>query len=95
MKTKNGAVVGTLIVTESDQVFVITDTGRVIRSRIADVRATRRNTQGVRFMRLEEGERIQAIARVQDTDEVAGEAIAADGAEPEPAESPETPEITE
>lgn len=95
MKTKNGAVVGTLIVTESDQVFVITDTGRVIRSRIADVRATRRNTQGVRFMRLEEGERIQAIARVQDTDEVAGEAIAAEGAEPEATEPPATPEATE
>ena len=74
---------------------MITDTGRVIRSRIADVRATRRNTQGVRFMRLEEGERIPAIARVQDTDEVAGEASSAEGAEAEAAEVPATPEATE
>ena len=66
--------------------------GRVIRSRIADVRATRRNTQGVRFMRLEEGERIQAIARVQDTDEVAGEVIAPEG---EASEAPEAPETAE
>ena len=83
MTTRNGPVVGTLIVSESDQVFVITDTGRVIRSRIADVRPTRRNTQGVRFMRLEEGERIQAVARVQETDALAGEA--------ETVEAPEVP----
>lgn len=74
MKTKNGLIVGTLIVSEADQVFVVTDTGRVIRSRIADVRATRRNTQGVRFMRLEEGERIVAIARVADPEGDDGEA---------------------
>jgi DNA gyrase subunit A len=64
MKTKNGPIVGTLIVSEADQVFVVTDSGRVIRSRIADVRATARNTQGVRFMRLDDDERIVAITRV-------------------------------
>jgi DNA gyrase subunit A len=60
--------VGTLIVSEGDQVFVVTDSGRVIRSRVADVRATRRNTQGVRFMRLDEDERIVAIARVAEAE---------------------------
>lgn len=68
MKTRNGAIVGTLIVSEGDQVFVVTDSGRVIRSRVADVRATRRNTQGVRFMRLDEDERIVAIARVAEAE---------------------------
>ena len=74
MKTRNGAIVGTLIVSEGDQVFVVTDSGRVIRSRVADVRATRRNTQGVRFMRLDEDERIVAIARVAEAEAEENEA---------------------
>jgi DNA gyrase subunit A len=83
MKTRNGPIVGTLIVSEGDQVFVVTDSGRVIRSRIADVRATRRNTQGVRFMRLDDDERIVAIARVaeEEEEETDGELAAEVGVE--------------
>jgi hypothetical protein len=88
MKAKNGAVVGSLIVVESDQVFAMTDTGRVVRSRISDVRPTRRATQGVRFMRLDENERIVALARVEETEEEGVEPVAAaegaEGTEPAP-----------
>jgi len=88
MKTKNGAIVGTLIVSESDQVFVVTNTGRVIRSRIADVRATRRNTQGVRFMRLEDGERVSSITRVAEAeDEIVEPGVGASSVAEEPAVS--------
>ncbi len=80
MKTKNGPMIGSLIVVDSDQVFAITDTGRVVRSKISDVRATRRATQGVRFMRLDENERIVALARVEDTEEESVEVAAVEGA---------------
>ena len=87
MKTINGAVVGSLIVVDSDQVFALTNTGRVVRSRVSDVRPTRRGTQGVRFMRLEDDERIVAVARVEDKDEEVGEpAVAATDPDPTPNE---------
>ncbi len=81
---RNGDVVGGVIVGDDDQVMLITDTGRVIRMRASDIRVVGRNTKGVRLMRLEEGERIVAIARVEDTGEEPGEVAApVDGAEVE------------
>lgn len=66
---RNGEVVGSLVVQEEDQVLVITDTGRVIRMRVSDIRPVGRNTKGVRLMRLEEGERVVALAKVEDSGE--------------------------
>lgn len=73
---RNGDVVGGVVVGDDDQVMLITDTGRVIRMRASDIRVVGRNTKGVRLMRLEEGERIVAIARVEDAAEEPGEVAA-------------------
>jgi DNA gyrase subunit A len=61
---RNGMVVGSVVVDDSDQVMLITNTGRVIRMAVAEVRLVGRNTKGVRLMRLEEGERIVSLARL-------------------------------
>jgi DNA gyrase subunit A len=67
---KTGGVVGALEVHQEDQLMLVTDTGRVIRILAGSVRLVKsRASQGVRLMRLEEGERIVDMARVEDTDE--------------------------
>jgi DNA gyrase subunit A len=76
---RNGNAVGAVVVAEDDQVLVITDTGRVIRMRVAEIRETGRRSLGVRLMRLEEGERIVAVAPVAgETVAVAGENLGAE-----------------
>lgn len=66
MKTtpKTGKVVGALTVHDSDEIMLITVSGQMIRTRVEDIRETGRNTQGVRLMNLDEGDRLQAIAPV-------------------------------
>ena len=71
MKTtdKTGRVVGVQLVTEDDQLMMITNTGKIIRLRIKDIRVIGRNTQGVRLIELEEGERVVSVARLAEKDE--------------------------
>ncbi|MFZ5475498.1 MAG: DNA gyrase subunit A [Myxococcota bacterium] len=64
IRTGNGDVAGAVVVSATDQVMLITDTGRVIRFAVAGIREIGRGTKGVRLMRLEEGERIVSLARL-------------------------------
>jgi DNA gyrase subunit A len=79
MKTtdKTGRVVGGQQVTEDDQLMLISNKGKIIRMRIKDIRIIGRNTQGVRLIELEEGERVVSLARLaekeEDEDEDEGE----------------------
>jgi DNA gyrase subunit A len=88
---RNGGVVGCTVVKERDQVMLITDTGRLIRMGIRDIRMVSRNTKGVRLMRLEEGERVVGMTRLPEADE---EASPSEGTETVPEESAE-PEANE
>jgi len=63
---RNGVVVGATMVREEDAVMLITATGRVIRTRVAEIRQTKRNAKGVRLIRLDENERVAALARMED-----------------------------
>jgi DNA gyrase subunit A len=71
MKTtdKTGRVVGVQQVTEDDQLMLVTNTGKIIRLRIKDIRVIGRNTQGVRLIDLEEGERVVSLARVAEKED--------------------------
>ena len=66
MKTgdKTGRVVGALTVTEMDELMLITTKGQMVRTRVAEIRETGRNAQGVKLMDLKSGEKLQAIAPV-------------------------------
>ncbi|MET0151417.1 MAG: DNA gyrase subunit A [Candidatus Binatia bacterium] len=66
---KTGPVVGVLMVTDDDQIMLITTAGKLIRLRVSEVRRSGRNTQGVRLIGLEPGEEVVAIARVAERDE--------------------------
>ncbi|HEX5525251.1 MAG TPA: DNA gyrase subunit A [Pedococcus sp.] len=60
---KGGDLVGALTVDEDDEVLVVMEKGRVVRSRADEVRRTGRNTQGVRFATPGKNDSIVAVAR--------------------------------
>ncbi|MCS7008432.1 MAG: hypothetical protein NZL93_00665, partial [Chthoniobacterales bacterium] len=72
MKTgeKTGYVVGALSVRDEDEIMLITNRGKMIRTRVAEIREAGRNTMGVRLINLPEGEKLQAIAPVVRDDKV-------------------------
>jgi len=59
---KVGRVVGVRMVREGDDVMLITDGGKVIRMPVRDISVIGRNTQGVRLIGLEEGEKVVGVA---------------------------------
>ena len=66
MKTteKTGAVIGALTVRDNDEIMLITFKGQMVRTRVADIREAGRNTQGVKLVTLDPGDKLQAIAPV-------------------------------
>ena len=66
MKTtdKVGSVVGALSVTDSDEIMLTTSQGQTVRTNCKDIRIAGRNTQGVKLINLNEGDKLVAIARV-------------------------------
>jgi len=71
MKTtdRNGSVVATLQVTEESDVMIITHDGKVIRVHANEIREAGRATQGVRLLRLEDGDSVAAAAVLQEEQE--------------------------
>jgi DNA gyrase subunit A len=60
---RGGDLVGALIVDEDDEVMVVMEKGKIVRSRVDEIRRTGRNTQGVRFAAPDKGDAIVAVAR--------------------------------
>jgi DNA gyrase subunit A len=58
-----GDLVGSLIVGEEDEVLVVLESGKVVRSSVNEVPAKGRDTMGVVFARFEDGDKILAVAR--------------------------------
>src|SRR6202046_1173799 len=67
---RNGSVVAALQVREDSDVMIITGQGKVIRVHSGEIREAGRSTQGVRLLRLEEGDRIAAAASILEEEEV-------------------------
>src|SRR6266498_1888413 len=61
---RRGYLAGALAVQEEDDIFLITDNGQIIRTRVKEVRRAGRATQGVRIMRLGQTGRVAAVAPV-------------------------------
>ena len=72
---KTGGVVGALTVRDNDEIMLITVKGQMVRTRVSDIREAGRNTQGVKLIELESGDKLQAIAPVigEDKEDAAGE----------------------
>jgi DNA gyrase subunit A len=58
-----GDLVGALLTGPDDEVMVIMESGKIVRSAVGEVNLTGRNTQGVTFARPDKGDRIIAVAR--------------------------------
>lgn len=65
---RNGMVVAILLVTDEDDLMLMTDRGKIIRMPIKDISVIGRNTQGVRLIAMEPGERVVSAARLAEKD---------------------------
>ena len=63
-----GGLVGALIVSEKDEILVITSGGVVMRTPVKEVRETGRDTMGVRLVNLDEGTHVVSLAKVSEDD---------------------------
>ena len=95
---RNGPVVAILKVTDLDEVMLTTTGGIIIRTPVADINMIGRNTQGVRLIRVEEGDTVSSLAKLPETElgtnleladlpdvpggELGPDAVAADGHPP-------------
>jgi DNA gyrase subunit A len=66
---RNGEVVGMKLVNDADQVMLITAKGILIRTRVSEIRETGRNASGVRLIKLDEGDKLVAMAPIEGEDE--------------------------
>lgn len=73
---RNGAVVGAVLVNDTDEIMLITDGGILVRTRVKEISVVGRNTQGVTVIRLDKGERVVGVDRIDglgDEDDVEGD----------------------
>jgi len=63
---KVGSMVSLLEVVDNDDLMIITSRGVLIRQPVSSIRSIGRNTQGVKLIRLDDGDSIAAVTRVQE-----------------------------
>jgi DNA gyrase subunit A len=63
-----GALAGAMIVDEEDEVLIVLESGKVVRSGVSEVPAKGRDTMGVVFARLADEDKVLGIARNQERD---------------------------
>ena len=63
-----GGLAGAMIVDEDDEVLIVLESGKVVRSGVSEVPAKGRDTMGVVFARLAEEDKVLGIARNQERD---------------------------
>jgi DNA gyrase subunit A len=72
---RNGPVVAVTKVTDVDEVMLTTVRGILIRTRVADTRPIGRNTQGVRLIRLDDGDTVSNLAKLPQEELTAVDAL--------------------
>jgi DNA gyrase subunit A len=87
---RNGKVIAVVEAQDDDEMMIMTERGMVIRCPMAKVRTIGRNTQGVRVISLDEGDRAVVVARLAKEDVESAEES---GPEAEP--SPASPALAE
>ena len=89
---RNGKVVGTIQVKESDQMMIMTSKGKLIRMEVKEISVIGRNTQGMRLITLDNEEHVASIARVPETSAVTEAANEAKNSEAKASEATESEE---
>jgi len=86
---RNGPVVASFPVEDSDQIMLVTNGGKIIRSPVADIRIAGRSTQGVTLFDTAEDEQVVSVAHLKETDDEEDHPEGEDAGEPiEGGESP-------
>ncbi|MFP5505773.1 MAG: DNA gyrase C-terminal beta-propeller domain-containing protein, partial [Gammaproteobacteria bacterium] len=70
---RNGAVVGAILVTDSDELMLISNAGTLVRTRADEVSQMGRNTQGVRLIRLSDEEQLVGLERIVEPEDEGGD----------------------
>ena len=76
---RNGPLVGAVQVGEADELMLISNQGTMVRTRVSEISSLGRNTQGVRVIRLKEGEELVRITQIDESDELSGDTDSAEG----------------
>jgi DNA gyrase subunit A len=66
---KTGSLVGILYVTEKEDLIITCKSGVTIRTGIQDIREAGRATQGVKLIRIDEGDEIAAISQIEESED--------------------------
>jgi DNA gyrase subunit A len=80
---KNGRVVGIAQVSEDDEILLITGNGKILRTRAKDISVQGRNTQGVRLLETEEGDKVKSLAKVVEREDEKETTTEQSGPEPQ------------
>jgi DNA gyrase subunit A len=66
---RNGQVVASFPERQGEQLMLVTDQGKMIRTSVADIRIAGRNTQGVTIFRVADQEHVVSVAKIEESDE--------------------------
>jgi DNA gyrase subunit A len=75
---RNGKVVAATLVQAEDEIMLITDTGVLVRTRVAEIREMGRATQGVTLIGLDEGAKLSGLQRIVENDANANDSEGSD-----------------
>ena len=68
-RDRNGRCIGALQVRDEDEIMLISHAGTLVRTPVAEVSSMGRNTQGVRLIRLDDGDSLSGLARIEAIEE--------------------------
>jgi DNA gyrase subunit A len=66
---RNGCVIASFPARQGEQLMLVTDQGKMIRTTVADIRIAGRNTMGVTIFKVAEGEHVVSVAKIDESDE--------------------------
>jgi len=95
---RNGNVIGMKAVCDDDELMLITEKGILMRTRVTEIRETGRNAAGVRLIKVDEGDKLVAMAKVdaEEGEKESNGGAAPEGTAPEGTpDAPATPEATD
>ncbi len=70
---RNGKVVSALLVNDNDEIILLNSAGKLVRTRVNEIRVMGRNTQGVRLISMDQGVTVIGVERVTENDDGSAE----------------------
>jgi DNA gyrase subunit A len=91
---RNGELVGAVVVSDGNELLLISDMGTLVRTRVSEIRTMSRNTQGVMLIRLSDQEKLVGVVCLDEPEEEEEFLPGADAVEGEAAPTPEAADST-